>query len=62
MTRSTHFTSPLVGEVGTRSLPGEGNKLLGRFHPLSRLAAKPLATLSHKGRGYESGARRETQL
>lgn len=51
MTRSAHFTSPLMG-----------------VHPLSRLAAKLLATLSHKlaagrlGRGYKSGARRETQL
>jgi len=49
-------TSPLVGEVGTRSVPGEGETSFNTFLPLTRLAALPLATLSHKGRGKEPAA------
>ena len=36
---SSSFTSPLVGEVGARSVPGEGGKKLKAQRPLTRLAA-----------------------
>ena len=36
---SSFFTSPLVGEVGERSAPGEGEKKLEAQRPLTRLAA-----------------------
>src|SRR5215831_9857674 len=36
---SSSFTSPLVGEVGARSAPGEGEKKI-KPRPLTRLAAK----------------------
>jgi error-prone DNA polymerase len=36
---SSFFTSPLVGEVGERSAPGEGEKKLKAQRPLTQLAA-----------------------